>query len=128
MRLPAEGCLVPACMQRACNRLLVRSLHVHAGLLIPPRSHLRSTPFISRIRALLEERGVSTIMVIGGSGCYFAVADVVRSFCCCRGVSAAPAEKPRRATAASLGPVDTWWEAQHKLCPEWHGTAFDGWK
>lgn len=35
------------------------------------------TPFIDQVRALYEEEGVSTILVIGGSGDYFDVADHV---------------------------------------------------
>ena len=35
------------------------------------------TPFIDRVRQLYEERGVSTILVVGGSGDYFDVADRV---------------------------------------------------
>ena len=35
------------------------------------------TPFIDRVRALYENKGISTILVIGGSGDYFAVADRV---------------------------------------------------
>lgn len=35
------------------------------------------TPFIDRVRQLYEEKGVSTILVIGGSGDYFDVADKV---------------------------------------------------
>lgn len=35
------------------------------------------TPFIDRVRQLYAERGVSTILVIGGSGDYFDVADCV---------------------------------------------------
>merc|ERR1719515_202821 len=34
-------------------------------------------PFISKVRALYEERGVSSVLVIGGSGDYFEVADHV---------------------------------------------------
>ncbi len=37
------------------------------------------TPFIDRVRALHGERGVSTIVVVGGSGDYFDVADTVIS-------------------------------------------------
>lgn len=33
------------------------------------------TPFIDRVRTLYEEKGVSTVLVIGGSGDYFEVAD-----------------------------------------------------
>ncbi|MCB8944419.1 MAG: ABC-ATPase domain-containing protein [Ardenticatenaceae bacterium] len=35
------------------------------------------TPFIDKVRQLSEEQGVSTILVIGGSGDYFEVADLV---------------------------------------------------
>lgn len=35
------------------------------------------TPFIDKVRQLYEEHGVSTILVIGGSGDYFEVADTV---------------------------------------------------
>ncbi|MDO5493242.1 MAG: ABC-ATPase domain-containing protein [Nesterenkonia sp.] len=35
------------------------------------------TPFVERIRALYEEHGVSTVMVVGGSGAFFDVADHV---------------------------------------------------
>ncbi|MCF7915512.1 MAG: ABC-ATPase domain-containing protein [Spirochaetaceae bacterium] len=37
------------------------------------------TPFIDKVRQLFQERGVSTILVIGGSGDYFDVADHVIS-------------------------------------------------
>lgn len=35
------------------------------------------TPFISKIRALYEDKGVSSVLVIGGVGDYFGVADTV---------------------------------------------------
>jgi predicted ABC-class ATPase len=35
------------------------------------------TPFVDKVRQLYEERGVSTILVMGGSGDYFDVADTV---------------------------------------------------
>ncbi len=35
------------------------------------------TPFVERIRALYEEHGISTVMVVGGSGAFFDVADHV---------------------------------------------------
>lgn len=35
------------------------------------------TPFVDRVRALFDERGVSTILVAGGSGAFFPVADHV---------------------------------------------------
>jgi len=39
--------------------------------------HEPITPFIDRVRQLYQERGVSTILVMGGSGDYFTVADTV---------------------------------------------------
>ena len=41
------------------------------------RQHEPITPFIDQVRPLYEGRGVSTILVMGGSGDYFAVADTV---------------------------------------------------
>lgn len=35
------------------------------------------TPFVQRIRALYEQRGISTVLVAGGSGAFFPVADHV---------------------------------------------------
>src|SRR5699024_12851735 len=35
------------------------------------------TPFVSRVRPLLTERGVSTVLVAGGSSAFFEVADLV---------------------------------------------------
>ena len=35
------------------------------------------TPFIDRVRQLFDERGVSTVLVMGGSGDYFSTADTV---------------------------------------------------
>jgi predicted ABC-class ATPase len=35
------------------------------------------TPFVDKVRQLYEQRGVSTILVLGGSGDYFQVADTV---------------------------------------------------
>jgi len=35
------------------------------------------TPFVSKVRPLLEERGVSTVLVVGGSGDFFGVCDAV---------------------------------------------------
>lgn len=35
------------------------------------------TPFIDKVRQLYDERGVSTVLVVGGSGDYFDVADTV---------------------------------------------------
>ena len=35
------------------------------------------TPFISRVRSLYEDEGISSILVIGGAGDYFDVCDAV---------------------------------------------------
>ena len=43
------------------------------------------TPFISRVRGLYDQDGVSSILVIGGAGDYFDVCDTVR---------ASPIQKP----------------------------------
>mmetsp|Transcript_3963 Transcript_3963/g.10953 ORF Transcript_3963/g.10953 Transcript_3963/m.10953 type:complete len:229 (-) Transcript_3963:524-1210(-) len=47
------------------------------------------TPFIHRVRSLYEDRGVSSVLVIGGSGDYFDVADCVVMMDCyrCRDVT-----------------------------------------
>jgi len=42
-----------------------------------PKEKEPITPFIDQVRRLYEEHGVSTILVMGGSGDYFEVADVV---------------------------------------------------
>ncbi len=39
------------------------------------------TPFIDKVRQLYRERGISTILVMGGSGDYFGVADHVIQMC-----------------------------------------------
>jgi predicted ABC-class ATPase len=41
------------------------------------KEHEPITPFIDKVRSLAGERGVSTVLVIGGSGDYFDVADTV---------------------------------------------------
>jgi predicted ABC-class ATPase len=44
---------------------------------LTPRKDEPITPFIDRARQLIDEQGVSTILVVGGSGDYFDVADTV---------------------------------------------------
>ena len=41
------------------------------------KTHEPITPFIDKVRQLYQEQGVSTILVMGGSGDYFEVADTV---------------------------------------------------
>ena len=45
--------------------------------LLVPKAKEPITPFIDRVRQLYVEHGVSTVLVIGGSGDYFDVADAV---------------------------------------------------
>ncbi|MEW6187030.1 MAG: ABC-ATPase domain-containing protein [Thermodesulfobacteriota bacterium] len=51
------------------------------------KTHEPITPFVDKVRQLYQDRGVSTILVIGGSGDYFEAADTViwmsnyRPFC-----------------------------------------------
>jgi len=42
-----------------------------------PAQHEPITPFVDRVRPLYAERGVSTVLVAGGSGAFFEVADHV---------------------------------------------------
>ena len=42
------------------------------------------TPFVKKVRSLYEDKGVSSILVIGGSGDYFDVADTVVMMRCYR--------------------------------------------
>ncbi len=42
-----------------------------------PKAHEPITPFIDQVRPLYEDQGVSTILVMGGSGDYFEAADQV---------------------------------------------------
>ena len=41
------------------------------------KEHEPITPFVDRVRDLYEQRGVSTVLVMGGCGDYFDVADTV---------------------------------------------------
>lgn len=45
--------------------------------LLVPREREPITPFIDRVRELHRERGVSSVLVVGGSGDYLDVADIV---------------------------------------------------
>ena len=64
------------------------------------------TPFIHKIRSLYEDHGVSSVLVIGGSGDYFDVADCVIMLDSyqCHDVTARAKEISSSATA-SLGPT-----------------------
>ena len=46
-----------------------------AALVAPEQEPI--TPFLRRVRGLFEDHGVSSIVVVGGSGDYFAAADTV---------------------------------------------------
>jgi len=58
----------------SATNFMVRDARMQA--LIHPRDE-PITPFLERVRALFERFGVSTVLVMGGSGDYFAVADAV---------------------------------------------------
>ncbi len=67
------GCLLLDEDTSATN-LLIRDARVQA---LVAREHEPITPFIDRVRQLHQLHGVSTIMVVGGAGDYFDVADTV---------------------------------------------------
>ncbi|RMG92647.1 MAG: ATPase [Chloroflexi bacterium] len=58
----------------AATNFMIRDRRMQALI---AKSHEPITPFIDRVRQLYTEHGVSTILVIGGSGDYFDVADLV---------------------------------------------------
>lgn len=58
------------------------------------------TPFIHKIRSLYEDRGVSSVLVIGGSGDYFDVADSVVMMDCYKCIDVTARAKEIAATAA----------------------------
>ncbi|MBD3315494.1 MAG: ATPase, partial [Chitinivibrionales bacterium] len=66
------------------------------------KEHEPITPFIDRVRQLYEEHGVSTILVIGGAGDYFDVADHV---VCMRDYLPSDVTKEAKAVARDL-PVE----------------------
>ncbi|RRD49398.1 ABC-ATPase domain-containing protein [Arachnia propionica] len=65
------------------------------------------TPFVDRVRPLFTEKGVSTILVAGGSGAFFDVADHVVAFHAYqpRDVTAEARGIARTSTPAAPGPV-----------------------
>jgi predicted ABC-class ATPase len=58
----------------AATNFMIRDRRMQALVL---RKDEPITPFVDRVRALWEERGVSTVLVVGGSGDYLDVADHV---------------------------------------------------
>ncbi len=58
----------------SATNFMVRDMRMQR--LVPPERE-PITPFIDRVRQLHRERGVSTVVVVGGSGDYFDVADTV---------------------------------------------------
>ncbi len=56
------------------TNLMIRDARMQA---LVEKSGEPITPFVDRVRALADERGVSSILVLGGSGDYFDVADTV---------------------------------------------------
>lgn len=65
----------------AATNFMIRDARMQALI---PKEHEPITPLIDRVRQLYEERGISTILVMGGSGDYLDVADTViamHNFC-----------------------------------------------
>ncbi len=58
----------------SATNFMVRDARMQA---LVARDHEPITPFVDRVRELYENLGVSTILVMGGSGDYFDVADTV---------------------------------------------------
>lgn len=56
------------------TNLMVRDQRMRA---LVPDEHEPITPFVERVRALYRDRGVSTVLVTGGSGAFLDVADLV---------------------------------------------------
>ncbi|MDZ7704752.1 MAG: ABC-ATPase domain-containing protein [Trueperaceae bacterium] len=56
------------------TNFMVRDARMQA---LVAKEHEPITPFLDQIEALYRDRGVSTVLVMGGSGDYFEVADVV---------------------------------------------------
>jgi predicted ABC-class ATPase len=58
----------------AATNFMIRDRRMQA---LVPREREPITPFIDRVRELFEDRGVSSVLVLGGSGDYLDVADTV---------------------------------------------------
>ena len=68
----AEGLLIDE--DTAATNFLIRDARMQA---LVPKAQEPITPFIDRVRRLHAEHGVSSVLVIGGSGDYLDVADTV---------------------------------------------------
>lgn len=58
----------------AATNFMIRDRRMQA---LVPKAHEPITPFIDRVRQLYDEHGISSVLVIGGSGDYLDVADTV---------------------------------------------------
>ena len=58
----------------AATNFMIRDRRMQA---LVPKSGEPITPFVDRVRTLWEDRGVSSVIVLGGSGDYLDVADIV---------------------------------------------------
>lgn len=72
LEVGASGLLIDE--DTAATNFMIRDARMQA---LVPKSQEPITPLIDRVRALYEERGVSAVLVIGGSGDYLDVADSV---------------------------------------------------
>lgn len=72
------------------------------------------TPFLHRVRELYTEQRVSTIVVMGGSGDYFAVADTVIMMDCYRPRDVTRAARDLAGTAPAAAAHGGWRPASHR--------------
>jgi len=95
----------------SATNFMVRDARMQALVI---REHEPITPFLDRVRELHDVHGVSTVLVMGGCGDYFDVADhviLMRDYlpidatADARAIAERHASGRRRETAAPLGPV-----------------------
>ena len=72
MESGASGLLIDE--DTAATNFLIRDARMQ---ILVPKEKEPITPFIDRVRAMYEQYGVSTVLVVGGSGDYLDVADTV---------------------------------------------------
>jgi predicted ABC-class ATPase len=104
------GCLLLDEDTSATN-FLIRDARVQALI---DKEHEPITPFIDRVRQMYAELGVSTLLVVGGAGDYFDVADTV---------VAMRAYRPIDATEKARWVADRYPSARRSEAAEWHPLA-----
>jgi predicted ABC-class ATPase len=83
----------------SATNFLVRDARMQA---LVPRAHEPITPFVDRVRELYEKLGVSTLLVMGGSGDYLDVADTVLEM---RAFAPRDVTAEAQRVAAAIGPL-----------------------